>query len=103
MELEHIHCYYLFAKKNQNKINKNKQTKTSNQGLLLKKDPQNQAKSSKQKIHKLWIAMQMLKCCIKTHLIQQENFELSAKNMLLKFLICVFKADKYQTLKRKGT
>lgn len=44
----------------------------------------------------------MLEYCIKTHLVHKQNFELSAKNMLLKFLICVYKADKYQSSEQKS-
>lgn len=47
-------------------------------------------------------AMQMLKYCIKTHLVPKQDFELSAENMLLMFLTCVFKADKYQSSEQKS-
>lgn len=44
----------------------------------------------------------MLKYCIKTHLVHKQNFELSAKIMLLKFHICVFKAVKCQSSEWKS-
>lgn len=46
-------------------------------------------------------AMQMLKYCIKAHLVHKQNFELSAKNMLLKFLLGVFKADNTKLWREK--
>lgn len=39
----------------------------------------------------------MLKYCIKTYLGHKWDFDWSIKNVILKFLICMFKANKYQS------